>query len=193
MFLLLVSSLGCGFHRNPFDLLLTELSFRPNFLTVRPMPEGIAQFTQLDPPTPGPFLDSMINTTPPRTVQAMTHRSRLLRPKPNSSQATHFESRSPTMISGQHQNFPPMGIPHGQINGNSGLPFTTGSENQYSSHYSFPSSLIEFSPGASNPMVAPSMPTENNILSSEPADQFFKTKMCIPYARGQCRRGTNCW
>lgn len=29
--------------------------------------------------------------------------------------------------------------------------------------------------------------------AADKIDQFFKTKMCIPFTRGQCRRGGNCW
>lgn len=33
----------------------------------------------------------------------------------------------------------------------------------------------------------------NGNYSTDKSDQFFKTKMCIPFTRGQCKRGTNCW
>lgn len=35
--------------------------------------------------------------------------------------------------------------------------------------------------------------TRFSAPSSDRADQFFKTKMCIPFTRSQCRRGMNCW
>lgn len=38
---------------------------------------------------------------------------------------------------------------------------------------------------------------DHTVTSSVPwndrADQFFRTKICIPYTRGQCRKGANCW
>lgn len=58
-------------------------------------------------------------------------------------------------------------------------------------------------PATQQPPVIPATPQSDGALyrcpsslcesPSEKVDQFFKTKMCVPYFRGRCQKGINCW